>query len=144
MNCKTCGRPLNDPANPLSADCGGDCLRCMAEAGDPEAKASVQQIMSTMLAINQQAAGGSRWVEYDGMMVMVPLQHIRDAMAYFSKRHPTVRRGAMESVKASIARLSPGVKAGTASHEDSMGCCQDIAIWFANEVIEGRATLEVS
>lgn len=34
--CSTCTRKLNNPADPLSRSCGGDCVECMADAGDPE------------------------------------------------------------------------------------------------------------
>lgn len=34
--CSICGRRLNNPHDPRSADCGGDCLQCMADAGDPD------------------------------------------------------------------------------------------------------------
>ena len=34
--CKTCKHVMNDPADPGTLDCGGDCRRCMAEAGDPD------------------------------------------------------------------------------------------------------------
>lgn len=37
MNCQICNRVLNNPADPLSQDCGGDCWGCIgkieAEAG---------------------------------------------------------------------------------------------------------------
>jgi hypothetical protein len=33
--CGICGQELDVPGNIGTADCGGDCLRCMAEAGDP-------------------------------------------------------------------------------------------------------------
>lgn len=33
--CNICRRPLNQPFKRDTIDCGGDCLRCMAEAGDP-------------------------------------------------------------------------------------------------------------
>ena len=37
LYCAICRKRLNNPSDPiLSRDCGGDCLRCMAEAGDPE------------------------------------------------------------------------------------------------------------
>lgn len=38
FKCLICKRVLNDPADPIaSRDCGGDCLRCMAEiGGDPD------------------------------------------------------------------------------------------------------------
>ena len=32
--CRICGQVLN--LDEQSMDCGGDCVRCMAEAGDPE------------------------------------------------------------------------------------------------------------
>jgi len=32
--CHLCGKHLNDPADILSMDCGGDCLECMAKSGD--------------------------------------------------------------------------------------------------------------
>jgi hypothetical protein len=34
--CLTCGVVLNQPGKPETEDCGGDCLKCMAEAGDPD------------------------------------------------------------------------------------------------------------
>lgn len=40
-HCKTCNRELNNPNDPMSADCGGDCVACMAAAGDPECVAAV-------------------------------------------------------------------------------------------------------
>lgn len=43
-HCNICGRRLNNPADPFSEDCGGDCLLCMAEAGDPECQKAVDAI----------------------------------------------------------------------------------------------------
>lgn len=43
--CETCDKLLNQPDDPLSKDCGGDCLRCMAEAGDPECVATMEVIL---------------------------------------------------------------------------------------------------
>lgn len=37
VRCTICKRELNTPGDPTTIDCGGDCLKCMAEAGDPEA-----------------------------------------------------------------------------------------------------------
>jgi hypothetical protein len=31
MNCQICNRPLNNPNDPLSLDCGGDCWGCIGE-----------------------------------------------------------------------------------------------------------------
>lgn len=43
--CNLCNRELDQPGNPLSVNCGGDCLRCMNEvergSGRPIEKADV-------------------------------------------------------------------------------------------------------
>ncbi|MEO0454194.1 MAG: hypothetical protein AAFY98_08670 [Verrucomicrobiota bacterium] len=31
MKCTICKRPLNNPDDPLSGDCGGDCWGCIGE-----------------------------------------------------------------------------------------------------------------
>ena len=41
MNCAICQRELSVADDPFSVDCGGDCLLCMAEAGDPECMQAV-------------------------------------------------------------------------------------------------------
>lgn len=41
--CNICKRPLN--ICPELMDCGGDCLECMAECGDPDAQLAMQQIV---------------------------------------------------------------------------------------------------
>lgn len=42
--CNLCKVPLNQPGKPETKDCGGDCLQCMAEAGDPECKKAMGKI----------------------------------------------------------------------------------------------------
>lgn len=39
--CTLCGSPLDMPGRRWSRNCGGDCLACMAEAGDPECVAAM-------------------------------------------------------------------------------------------------------
>ncbi|GEM_PF-2945179 len=41
--CRICQRPLN--TLPELMDCGGDCLECMAECGDPDAKLAMKKIL---------------------------------------------------------------------------------------------------
>lgn len=38
MKCKTCGQEMemDVPGDIWSRNCGGDCRKCMAEAGDPD------------------------------------------------------------------------------------------------------------
>ena len=45
MPCSICKGPLDDPRYPETQDCGGDCLRCMADiASDPDCIDSMSQI----------------------------------------------------------------------------------------------------
>jgi hypothetical protein len=44
MRCNTCKRELDNPADPRSMDCGGDCLQCMADAGDPDCVEEIRKI----------------------------------------------------------------------------------------------------
>lgn len=39
--CGICRQPLSTDPTSSARDCGGDCLRCMAEAGDPDAIAGM-------------------------------------------------------------------------------------------------------
>lgn len=45
--CSICRRALNVATDPFSEDCGGDCLLCMADAGDPECVEAVRQVLRT-------------------------------------------------------------------------------------------------
>lgn len=40
------GRALGDPDDPLSVDCSGDCLRCMADCCDPDCIAAIDALKS--------------------------------------------------------------------------------------------------
>lgn len=40
--CGTCGCLLDNPGDSGSLDCGGDCRRCMADAGDPDCLAAMR------------------------------------------------------------------------------------------------------
>ncbi len=39
--CSLCTTPLDVPGRPWTQNCGGDCLACMAEAGDPDCAAAL-------------------------------------------------------------------------------------------------------
>lgn len=46
--CNICKRQLNNPDDPVSEDCGGDCLHCMATiAEDPDCIEAVDRITRT-------------------------------------------------------------------------------------------------
>lgn len=40
--CQICGVTLDQPADLLTRSCGGDCVRCMAAAGDPDCVREVE------------------------------------------------------------------------------------------------------
>jgi len=43
--CRICGQTLNVPTKPETLDCGGDCLKCMADSGDPECVEMLRQTL---------------------------------------------------------------------------------------------------
>jgi len=44
ITCNICGIQLNQARKPDTLDCGGDCLRCMAEFDDPECVEVMQEL----------------------------------------------------------------------------------------------------
>lgn len=38
-HCHSCGVEMDELNNPFTRNCGGDCLKCMAESGDTDCKA---------------------------------------------------------------------------------------------------------
>lgn len=42
-----CGCELNNPNDPTTEDCGGDCLKCMAKCSDPDCMAAMAKIEIT-------------------------------------------------------------------------------------------------
>lgn len=54
-SCSICRRPLDLPDQPDTLNCGGDCLRCMAECHDPDALTAMREI----------EPDNPRWVEQD-------------------------------------------------------------------------------
>lgn len=88
---------------------------------------------------HNRAIGGSAWITYDGIEIMVPLRDVMEAReALLNGRRTRI----MASVNTSLKRFFPLVKAEKAPQRLAMKIAQDVAIWFANELIEGRAKLE--
>jgi hypothetical protein len=45
LHCQICQRLLDDPIDPVrSMDCGGDCLKCLADCGDTDCIAEMAKI----------------------------------------------------------------------------------------------------
>lgn len=99
------------------------------------------EYLSEALAHNAKI-GGTRMIEYKGMTIMAPLRDIKQSLDMMKANDEEYRAGIMGSANDYLRRNIRSVKNQTASQEVAMNCAMDIAIWFANEVFEGRATLE--
>lgn len=84
---------------------------------------------------------GSRLIVYDGVNVLVPVRDIRQAIAELSNGD---RQHTVMLARGNIEKTLPAVRQGTASQYAAMMCARDVAIWFANEIIEGRETLKMN
>jgi hypothetical protein len=52
--CLICRRLLDDPSDPIrSANCGGDCLQCMADSGDTDCIAEMAKIEPERYHVDQ-------------------------------------------------------------------------------------------
>ena len=105
-------------------------------------KSSLNTAMQQALAHNE-TIGGSRMVEYQGLQVLVPVRDLRDAVELLTKKNRAEIRRVMTSVNGSLQRNLAAVSTGTAQQETAMNFGQDVAIWFANEIVHGRASLEI-
>lgn len=92
------------------------------------------------LAYNE-AICGSRLIVYDGVNVLAPVRDIRQAITLLSNGD---RQHTVMLARRNIEKTLPAVRHGTASQYATMMCARDVAVWFANEVIEGRETLETN
>jgi hypothetical protein len=66
-NCTLCGVGLDQPGKPETRDCGGDCLKCMAEIGDPNAKFELIRLSVTNDMLNEAYDNSLNdgWCEHD-------------------------------------------------------------------------------
>ena len=69
MYCLICKRLLNDPSDRTTKDCGGDCLRCMAECGDEDAQFEMDKLLSDFGSLDEPKSGGNGvpWFSWDGI-----------------------------------------------------------------------------
>ena len=86
---------------------------------------------------------GSRFVEFDGHQVRVPLAEVQEALTMLHKHSPEMRKRIMRTISITLGRNWPKVKKGTASPHALILTRQDISIWFANQVLDGRARIEM-
>lgn len=93
-----------------------------------------------VLEHNARHAGGSQLIFYGGLTLAAPKSDVEEAVGLMRLLTGPARKQHMNSINATLARNFPKVKAGKASQKLAMQTAQDLVLWFANEVIEGRAS----
>jgi hypothetical protein len=94
-----------------------------------------------VVAHNERVAGGSHLIAYGGMEVIAPDNDVKAAIEDL-KNSSGDRAKIIASVNASLVANLPTVRARTASQKVALEFAHDLAIWLANEVIEGRVSLD--
>ena len=67
-NCQICDRKLDNKLDPVSTDCGGDCMLCMADAGDPDI---LDQLWTFSFGQNHAHAFGGITLDKDSILGVV-------------------------------------------------------------------------
>lgn len=88
--------------------------------------------------------GGSRFITYGGLQVFVPVRDIHQSLDKFRTMGDAYRKDIISSVNKSLDATIPLVRDSKATQQQAISAAQDVAIWFANEILEGRATLEMN
>lgn len=77
---------------------------------------------------------------YHGLRAKVHSKDIADALNALSAMNRNRKRSVLKSVEKSLTSWVKKANTKKAlSEEEKRNCANDIAIWFANEMIEGRA-----
>lgn len=75
--------------------------------------------------------------KFKEFIVLVPLNHLNSAID--SMKDDPNRIRILQSIESCINEHYQSMMDHKASQETAMNFCQDITLWYANEVIEGRA-----
>jgi hypothetical protein len=109
-------------------------------ASSPE---SVEDHLAIATAANA-SLGGSRSLEYKGVNALVPLYQLESALDTLRAFPDRERQKIVRSAVIVLGRNLLSVREGKAPIEVAMHFAEDMVIWFANEVIEGRASLSLN
>ena len=85
-------------------------------------------------------SGGTIMIKYRELNCMAPKGDVLYALNEF-QTNPQKRKGIMGSVMFALTKNYKSVFDQTATTQQAVTLGQDIAIWYANEIYEGRATL---
>jgi hypothetical protein len=62
-HCSFCGRPLDEPADPLSVVHDGNCLACIADAAHPDAQATSRLVAAKAVADRGETSDVIGWTQ---------------------------------------------------------------------------------
>ena len=85
-------------------------------------------------------SGGTIMIKYRELNCIAPKGDVLYALNKF-RTNPQNRKGIMGSVMFALTKNYKPVLNQTATTQQAITLGQDIAIWYANEIYEGRATL---
>lgn len=81
--------------------------------------------------------GGAVEINYKGFIVVAPTEHLEQAVVLL--KEDECKEDVLKSVNKYLDDNIKAVADGSASQDIAMNLCQDITLWYANEIIEGRA-----
>lgn len=81
-------------------------------------------------------------IQYADMQIAAPKADVLKALE--SLRSDDNKSAVMNSVNDSLSAVVARINNDTASEKEMQNFCMDVAIWYANEILEGRAALNVS
>lgn len=86
--------------------------------------------------------GGTAMVKYKDtdFAAGVPLAHLYEALEILQKKPD--RKDVMKKISRHIDSNYEAGMRGELTQADALGLAQDVGLWFANEVLEGRKTME--
>ena len=87
-------------------------------------------------------AGGTQKIYIsDNWTVSAPMDEVLQTIDYLRQMSEQDRPRCVASVRRSMDEAHPKMITHIATQSEAMDYMQDATIWFANEVIEGRATV---
>lgn len=96
-----------------------------------------KRFQSALKKAHGQSGGGTE-IDYQGGKVIVPTNHIHQALHELSQSEEK-RLRIMRSVNEYLRKSFKKVIEGKASHKVAMNVSQDIAIWYANKLLTEEA-----
>ena len=100
---------------------------------------AVAKTLEQLYAENNANHGGTYTIRHNGGIVHAPMNEFLTALLDMRALPAWQRKAMSRVIKESIDRVEPAVKAGTAPLQTAIEMAQDVTLWHAIEVVEGRA-----